>query len=123
MRIGNAIMGNLATKLHGEDAAFANTLPGVGEEHLNLDEEVSPSSNGFEFELATGIILVGEPNTFTVDRTFIFFCCFFGFRVGGGGRIDGTTKKGKVASTRGGTEAWESERVVMRGKKRKGSRG
>lgn len=105
-------------KLHSEDTALANTLPRERDEHLELDEEASPSGNRFEVKLAARIILVGNPtSTPVVNALFIFLYFFFFFAIGIGGGIE--SAKGKVScSTHEGAEG--SGRVVETREKRKG---
>ena len=81
-------------KLHSEDTALANTLPRERDEHLELDEEASPSGNRFEVEFTARIILVlDHTTTRIINAVFIFLYLFFGFCVGG--RIGTENEKGK----------------------------
>jgi len=91
-------------KLHSEDTALANTLPRERDEHLELDEEASPSGNRFEVEFTARIILVlDHTTTRIINAVFIFLYLFFGFCVGG--RIGTENEKGKVSSSMEGSES------------------
>ena len=108
---------NLAAKLHSEDTSLADTFPGEGNEHLELDKEASPSRNGFELKFATRIILVGNRNTLVVNSSTVLFL-LFGFGVGRRRRIEGA--KGKVPPMSVvGAEGCESERLGSREKRKR----